>query len=389
MDTPTLTAEDYQDLQQALASGGALTAIDGLCAKLKANDDFQAYFYTRLMRKRVELGVSAFPMGPAADLPAEHHTSYEDAIRDAGREVGHALLERKRLAQAWGYFRMLDEPEPVRRALEAGEPDADDFYTWLDIAWQQQVHPRRGFDLMLARQGICSAITMTSSTDFSRNPELRTYCVKRLIRELYQQLHERILNDFRSRGVVFQESDTLGQLIASQEDLVPEEMYHVDVSHLASVVQMSLQVDGCEETHLAIQLCEYGERLSPNLQGDHHCPFEHGYSDFKRYLQILVNDHAEEHLKFFLDKLPQAAERGDLFPVEVIINLLVRLKRYPLALELSRRFLSHTEASELSCPSQTEIARLMHDYATVAEAARLAGDPVNFLAGLIEAQRKP
>ncbi len=72
-----------------------------------------------------------------ANCPPETHEPYEQAIRDAGREVGHALLERKQFGQAWAFFRMLGEPEPVRAALEAYTPGPeDDVYPVIEIAWQ-------------------------------------------------------------------------------------------------------------------------------------------------------------------------------------------------------------------------------------------------------------
>jgi len=69
-----------------------------LLSKLvRAAEDFQGLFYALLMKKRVELGVSPFPTGPATELPAHTHEPYEDAIRAAGREVGRLLIERKEL----------------------------------------------------------------------------------------------------------------------------------------------------------------------------------------------------------------------------------------------------------------------------------------------------
>ena len=37
-------------------------------------------------------------------------------------------------------------------------PD-DDTYPVVEVAWQQAVYPEKGFDLILDRNGVCSAIT--------------------------------------------------------------------------------------------------------------------------------------------------------------------------------------------------------------------------------------
>ena len=66
-------------------------------------------------------------------------------------------------------------------------PD-DDVYPVIEIAWQNGVLPKKGFDLVLDRHGVCSAITMVSSSDLTGNADLRDYCVGRLVRALHAQL---------------------------------------------------------------------------------------------------------------------------------------------------------------------------------------------------------
>src|SRR5262245_26316715 len=111
---PAVDPAVYERLRQALASAGPRAAVEQLIADLRKAEDFQNLFYALLMKKRIELGVSPFPTGPANELPAHTHEPYEQAIREAGREVGHSLLERKQYGQAWAFFRMLNEPEPVK-----------------------------------------------------------------------------------------------------------------------------------------------------------------------------------------------------------------------------------------------------------------------------------
>src|SRR3982751_5104779 len=111
---PPLPPESYARLEKTLATKGPAPAVDQLCADLRELEDFQALFYALLMKKRVELGVSPFPTGAAADLPPATHSEYEQAIRDAGRLVGTEFLQRHDLRKAWFYFNMLGEPEAVR-----------------------------------------------------------------------------------------------------------------------------------------------------------------------------------------------------------------------------------------------------------------------------------
>src|SRR5262245_28407855 len=105
-EAPPFDPAVFDKLRAAVAGQGPAAAAERLVAELRAAEDFQNLFYALLLKKRVELGVSPFPTGPSADLPPHTHEPYEDAIRAAGREVGNALLARKRFGQAWGFFRM-------------------------------------------------------------------------------------------------------------------------------------------------------------------------------------------------------------------------------------------------------------------------------------------
>ncbi|MCZ2340582.1 MAG: hypothetical protein LC104_02150 [Bacteroidales bacterium] len=384
---PSFAPAVFDRIQSALETDGPVAAVDRLCEELRQADDLQAYFYAKLMRKRVELGVPPFPTGPAADLPPETHETYEETIRDVGREVGQAYLDRGDIARAWAFFRLIGEPEPVRQALEAYQPGADDDpYPAIEVAWQHAVHPQKGFDLVLDRNGVCSAITMVHSSDLSTNPELRTYCIRQLVNALHAQLRERVQNDLSARGSPPPEEAALAELLTVRADLFDEDTYHIDVSHLSSIAQMALHLPPGPELDRARELCLYGARLSPSLKGSGDTPFEDTYADYKIYLDIVAGENADAGLQHFREKITPGLEEGNSYPAEVFINLLVKLDRPADALAAAKEFLPTTDDRQLTCPSVTELARQLGDFATLADAARTRSDPVNYLAGLIAAR---
>ena len=184
--------------------------------------------------------MSPFPTGPSSDLPDASHEDYENAIRDAGRTVGGLYLDRREFAKAWGFYRMLGEQERMFAALDTYEPAPDDdTYGIVEIAWQHGVHPQKGFDILLSRSGVCSAITMVGSANLAANPDLREYCVKKLVRALHDQLKDRLHGELAARNIELPADATVPQLIAGAPDLFGEDMYHIDVSHLSSVVQLA------------------------------------------------------------------------------------------------------------------------------------------------------
>src|SRR5207302_522441 len=205
---------------------------------------------------------------PSTELPGSTHEAYEETIRTAGREVGQIYLSRGDIPKAWAFFRMLGEPDPVKEALRTYSPGPDDDpYPVIEVAWQHGLLPEKGFDLVLDRNGVCSAITMVHSSDLTQNPPLRDYCIKRLVRALYEQLLERLRNDLQSRGIEAPAGATVGSIVAAHPELFGEDVYHIDTSHLSSVVQMAMQLPPSPELDLARELALYGSKLSASFRG--------------------------------------------------------------------------------------------------------------------------
>jgi hypothetical protein len=379
----------FDELQHALSAEGPEAAIDRLCASLRERKDYAALFYALLLKKRHELGVSPVPTGPSEELPAEVHGPYEDAIREAGRLVGNLYLQEGNIPNAWAYFRMLGEPQPVAEALEQYQPGPEeDVQALVEIGYHHGANPKRGFDLLLERYGICSAITTVSSGEFPHAPEVRAYCINRLVRALYHELYERLAADVARREGTPPAEKTVRGLIANRGWLFDDDFYHIDVSHLSSVVQLSTQLPPGEELDLARELCTYGQRLSTRYQYPGDPPFENQYHDYGVYLDILAGANVEDGLAHFRAKVERAdPENEGTLPAEVIVNLLLRLNRPDEALALARKYLANVDGRQLMCPGINELCQRAKDYRTLAEVAREQGDAVHFLAGLLSAAK--
>ena len=376
----------YRRVRAAFEAGGPGAGVTTLCAELEAAGEFQPLFYALLMRRRVELGLTPFPLSPATELPPDAHEAYEDGIRQAARTVGGMLLARGDIAKAWAYFRIINEPGPVKDALAAYAPGPDDdVYPIVEIAWQQGLAPEKGFDLILDRSGVCSAITMVGSADLNANPTLRDYCAKRLVRALHAQLTDRLAGDLNQRNVTPAEGATVPQMLAAHPELMADDAYHIDTSHLSSVVLAAMQLPRCVELDLARELALYGTKLSTNYTGDNDPPFESTYADYLPYLNAVAGVEVDANVAHFTAKLPAAAVEGYRFPAEVVVNLLLKLDRLPTALAVAREFLADADEGGMSCPGVMELARRAADYEALAAQAMAKGDPVSYLASLIAA----
>ena len=379
------------DLEQTVATLGAAAAIERLCADLRERKDYGSLFYALLMKKRHELGVSPVATGSNQDLPAAVHQEFEEGIRAAAVAVGDLYLRDGNIPQAWVYIRMLGENGPVYQALDKFQPKEDeDLHPLIDIAFHQGVHPRKGFDWILERHGICSAITTLGGGQVPFEPDVKDYCIKRLVRSLHTELMERLKAEIAHKQGFAPTGTSIPELLAGRDWLFEDDCYHIDISHLSSVVQMSMQLSaGCDELKLARELCAYGKKLSPRFQFNTDPPFENQYVDYDAFLSILTGDDVEGGLAHFHKKADEAdPETVGSFPAEVLVNLLLRLERPKEALEVARKHLARLGEQRLSCPSIVDLCKQTGEYQTLAAVAREQGHAVNFVAGIIAAGQK-
>ena len=369
-----------------LQSQGPDAALDRLCAELKQTKDYQSLFYTLLMKKRHELGASPIATGNNNDLPPAAHEAFELGIRDACRTVGQLYLGDRNIPQAWGYYRMIAEPAPVAEALEKVDLEGvEDVQPFVDIAFYQGVSPRKGFDWILGKFGTCNAITTVSSGELPFPADVRQYCIGRLVRTLHADLMARLRDEVNRKQGFEPTAKTVKELVEGEGRawLFADDYYHIDVSHLNSVIQMSSQMEPGEEMRLARDLCAYGQKLSPRFQYQTDPPFDNLYIDYEKYLDILLDENRDAGLEHYRKKAADAdPETIGTYPAEVLVNLLLRIGRPKEALEISRKYLSTGETRH-SCPSFVELCQQVKDYGTLAEVAKEQGNPVNFLAALL------
>src|SRR5262249_21783676 len=142
----------------------------------------------------------------------------------------------------------------------------EDVQQVIEIAFHHGVSPKKGFELLLQRFGLCSAITTASSGEYNHPPEVRGFCIKTLVRALYDELLGRLKNEIVHKEGKEPAEQSVREMIRDRGWLFEDDFYHIDVSHLNSVVQMSMQLAPGAELELARELAAYGTKLSPRYQ---------------------------------------------------------------------------------------------------------------------------
>jgi hypothetical protein len=365
-----MAADPFEMLEQTHRSEGPGTVFELLIRNAREQKNYFQLFEARLMQKRHALGLPLLFSGVISDLPLEHQPAYSAALMDAAREAGGLFLADGDIERAWPYFRAVGDPAPVAAAIEklpSCEGSCEGMERVIEIALHEGVNPRKGFELFIEQRGLCSSVEFATRTS---DPGHRRMFLQVLIRAIHAEVSGRLQEVIAAKEGTAPQSRYVPELIGGREWLFDGGHYYTENSHLASVVQASPELDDKETLGLALELAEYALHLAPMFQFPGNPPFEDLYRDHAWYLRALCGqDAGVQHFRQKLDaSVPGSAE--------VLAGLLSRLGRYQEALEVS---VEHLEGR-----SAIELCQMAGDYSRLRDVAREQGDPLAFVAGLIQ-----
>lgn len=377
-------------LDEALTRSGPDAAIDTLVALLADRGQFRALLDALLLKARHELGLPLIQVGSLADLPEPVRTRYEDRYVEAIRSVGRRLLDRGDIPGAWPYFRAIAESEPVAAAIAeyAPGPEGDErLGQVVDVAFNQGVLPRKGFELILEHYGTCSAISAFEA--LPPDEAVRTACADRLVRQLHEHLVANLRAEIARRGQVLPpEGAPIAELISGRDWLFVEDSYHIDISHLSSTVRYATMLTDPSTLEMAVGLTDYGRMLSSRHRYEGDPPFENLYEDHGAYFRALLGRDVEAGIAHFRSKLgpvdPDGPDPNETIPAQVLVRLLVRLERLEEAIDVAAEHLAGLSEGVLTCPSLPQLCQRAGRTDRLARLAREHGDLVHYLAAAMQ-----
>src|SRR5262249_52752286 len=154
---------------------------------------------------------------------------------------------------AWPYFRAIGEKGAIARALDETRLESGDerIGALIDIALYQVANPSRGFRLALQHYGTCSAIS--AFEHLPPDEATRSDCAALLTRTLHEQLSANLRAEILRSGQSRPTDDApIPALISGRDWLFDDDGYHIDISHLASVVRMSPLLSDRSDINLAL-----------------------------------------------------------------------------------------------------------------------------------------
>ena len=370
-----MASDDPFDL---IEQAGPESAFEVLTQKLLAEKNYPLLFEARTMEQRHKMGLPPIRVDGIDDVPAALRHTYEEALARAAREVGSLFLADGDIQRAWPYYRAIGDHETIASAIERLDTAED---VVIQIALEERVHPRKGFELLLARYGICRAITYFGQYS---DRDSREQCLVLLVRTLHRELIASLKRAIEKREGAAPAGESVPELVAGRDWLFGDLDYYVDTSHLVAVIRFALDLTDTEALRLAIELCEYGKHLSTQFKYSAEPPFDDVYVDHAAYLGALVGENVESAIEHFLAKVHK---HEPSVPAQVLVALLTRLKRYQEAIDVSLEHLSDTAGEQLVCPTVPQLCQLAGDFERLKVLSRGRGDLLSFAAAAVTLRR--
>ena len=371
----------FVELETVAEKAGIPAALDRLIEILRERKDYQQLFEARLIRKRYDMGLPLTQTRTGDQLETNQRREFEDYYIDTCRLVGRLYLEEGDIPRAWPYLRLIGDTQAVAEAIDKLPTEAAAEQV-IGIAFHEGANPRKGFEMILANYGTCSAITAFDQLA-AQNPKDREHCLRMLARQLFRELTENLRAAIAKREGQPPAAGTIAELLAGRDWLFDDEGYYVDTSHLTAVIRFSLHAQDPEVLGLALEMTDYGRRLSSRLQYSGDPPFDEFHVDAAVYLRAMLGQEVESAIAHLRGKIAASADKAAP-AAAALVNLLVSHQRYDPAIEIAQQYLSDLSQDGVACPSILELCQLAGDYRRMAELARRQGNLLGFAAALAQ-----
>jgi len=379
-------------IDEALRDADDDRAFDQLVERFKQEKQYGGVFNARLMRKRLELGLPLMSQPAIGEVPKELQQPYQDAYLEAAREVGQLYLTDGNIPGAWPYFRAVGDIAPIVDALDAFEIDEtptpevfERLSATIQIAFEEGVNPRKGFELMLKHYGMCRAVTM-----FGAYPRqsTREESLQLLVRTLHAEIVENLQRAIADVEGTCPESRSIRELIEGRDWLFENNAQYTDSSHLAGLLKFCGELHDESALRQAAEMADYACRLSPMFQYSDDPPFDRAYEDRCIYLKALIGEDVDRAVAHFGVKAADCDPyRDGSGPAEVLVGLLHRLGRHDEAIAAFRRYLIDAAPERLSCPTLPQLCEMAGDFEQLKQVAQQQSDPLSYIAAIIRSRR--
>lgn len=325
----------FEQLQASMDQDGVAATLDLLADQLRSEGRYHELFAALKMRMCHDLGLPLQFADSNENLDDSVRDKLEEGLLSLCREVGLLLLGQGQIGEGWMYLRPVGDNQAVADALTKIDVDEDNIDEMIQVTLHEGVDTRRGFGLVLEQLGTCNAITTFEQVMPQRSRGEQSVAAAQLLEHLHAELTESVRADIaRQSEAAPPEGESLAELVAQRDWLFADNSYHVDTTHLASVVRFSRLLEDPEHLRLALDLTEYGRRLGEQFRYAGDPPFEDLYPSHALFLRAILGERIEEAVAYFREQAEQSdMQQQGPAAVDAYVDLLARLGRNEEAIE--------------------------------------------------------
>ena len=295
--------------------------LDVLDRALISQKDFHRLFDARLIRARRRMGLPLTQPTSLTGIPREQDAAFREAYTQPVREAIEKL---------------------VAESNNTPGPQLDEL---LNLALYEGAHTVEGIRLLLRTHGTCNTVTAMSQVIGQITPDERRRAAAIMVAHLYKDLQASVGRDLERREIPIDPATSLREMITGREFLFAEGNYHIDVSHLHSIVGFARHLQREDpDLQLAVEMSLYGQQLSEHLRYPADVPFDDYYRASENFLSAVAGNDVSASLQWFVDRLHQEPDESDRRMIAfVIVDLAQRVGRLAEALEIAAPWLSRME----------------------------------------------
>lgn len=381
------TITEFDQLEKAVADEGIEAALEQLAQQLLAKKAYRELFEARKMQVRHRVGLPPLYSEAGEELTDDVRDKLEDGLLEACREVGMLMLDEGNIREGWMYMRPVGDSEAVAKVLRGIDIDDENVDELVEVALSEGVDTTFGYQLVLDHYGTCNSITTFETELIHRSRREQQEAAKLLLRHVHDELCQSLKSDIAHQEGNEPAEATIADLIADREWLFQENSYHIDTTHLASTVKFSRILEDEESLRLALDLTDYGRRLSSQFQYQGEEPFADIHPSHGLYFQALLGEKVDEAIEFFKNKAEtiEINEHGTA-SIEVYADLLARIGRPQQAMDELLRLMPDGVQSIGLAPSLFELAQNSNNYDRLLEYCRERDDLLGFATSLVHSK---
>ena len=264
---------------------------------------YHELFEVLKMRLRQKLGLPLLA-GEATDGLSRRAADEAGGRLDRGLPRGGrgAAWPRGKSAKA-GCICGRSATKPRRRSCwPAIETTDENYEDLIDVCLHEGIDIGRGYGLVLDRFGTCNAITTFDSSLARRPRSEQAPAAKLLLRRLHEDLVASVKADIARQEGKQPKETSLRELVHDRDWLFQDNSYHLDTTHLAATVRIARTLSDPDDLRLALDLTEYGRRLSQQFQYQGDEPFADMYPANALYFQALLGRECRRSRRVFQEQ---------------------------------------------------------------------------------------